>query len=238
MAALLAQISYREGIEEAWDDFVGFAPRLIAALVVLLVGWIVASLLRRLLVKGLTAVRFETIIERAKLSEPLSRVGVRRPSRLMATLIYWAAMLLVLQLAIDAFGESAIQNALDDLIGFLPDLFIAIAIIVIVGAIAARVSSLVAELLADHSYGTHASRVAGSAIWVVGIFAALDQIRIADDTLNVLFVAVVATVGGSIVVMFGIGGIQAARDRFWPTVFDRVTNPPAAEPIDSDDNAG
>ena len=81
-----------------------------AALAVLLVGWIIANLIRRILTKTLTRVRFEQLIERSGLKTPLSRVGVKDPSRLMATLIYWAAMLLVLQLAIDTFGESAIQG--------------------------------------------------------------------------------------------------------------------------------
>ena len=221
MTAVIAQIEYREGIEEAWDDLVGFAPRLIAALAVLLVGWLVANLIRRLITKGLKSVRFEQLIERSGLDTPLSRIGVRDSSRLLATLIYWAAMLLVLQLAIDTFGESAIQEALDDLVGFLPDLFIAIIIVVVVGAIASRVANLVGEMLEDQNYGTTVSRIAGAAIWVVGLFAALDQIRIADDVLNVLFIALVSTVGLTVAVMFGISGIQAARERFWPAVFDR-----------------
>ena len=221
MTAVIAQIEYREGIEEAWDDLVGFAPRLIAALAVLLVGWLIANLIRRWLTKGLKSARFEQLIERSGLDTPLSRIGVRDSSKLLATLIYWAAMLLVLQLAIDTFGESAIQDALDDLVGFLPDLFIAIVIVVVVGAIASRVASLVGEMLEDQNYGTTVSRIAGTAIWVVGLFAALDQIRIADDVLNVLFIALVSTVGLTVAVMFGISGIQAARERFWPAVFDR-----------------
>ena len=221
MTAMIAQINYREGIEQAWDDLVGFAPRLLAALAVLLVGWIIANLIRRGLTRGLTRVRFEQLIERSGLQAPLSRVGVKDSSRLLATLIYWAAMLLVLQLAIDTFGDSAIQEALDDLVGFLPDLFISIVIIVVVGAIASRVSSLVDELLEDQNYGPTVARIAGVSIWVVGLFAALDQIRIADDILNVLFIALVSTVGLTVAVMFGISGIQVARERFWPAVFDR-----------------
>lgn len=232
MTAVIAQIEYREGIEQAWDDLVGFAPRLIAALAVLLVGWLIANFIRRLVTKGLKRARFEHLIERSGLDTPLSRVGVKDPSRLMATLIYWAAMLLVLQLAIDTFGESAIQDALDDLVGFLPDLFIAIVIIVVVGAIASRVAVLVGEMLADQSYGTTISRAAGVSIWVVGLFAALDQVRIADDILNVLFIALVSTIGATVAVMFGISGIQAARERFWPAVFDRF-GPSSSEASES-----
>ncbi len=230
MTAVIAQINYREGIEEAWDDLVGFAPRLLAALAVLLVGWIIANLIRRGLTKGLTRLRFEQLIERSGLQAPLSRIGVRDSSRLLATLIYWAAMLLVLQLAIDTFGDSAIQEALDDLVGFLPDLFISIVIIVVVGAVASRVSSLVGELLEDQNYGTTVARIAGVSIWVVGLFAALDQIRIADDILNVLFIALVSTIGLTVAVMFGISGIQAARERFWPAVFDRFGSASTEDP--------
>ena len=127
------------------------------------------------------------------------------------------------------------KDALDDLVGFLPNLFISIVIIVVVGAIASRVAGLVSELLADQTYGTTVSRTAGAAIWVVGIFAALDQIEIADDVLNVLLIALVSTIGLTIAVMFGISGIQATRDRFWPAVFDRfgtshATDAAGAEP--------
>ncbi len=230
MSPLLAQINYRDGIEEAWDEFVGFAPRLLAALAVLLVGWLVANLIRRLLTRLLTKVRFQDLMEKSGLHTPLSRVGVRNPARLMATLIYWAVMLLVLQLAIDTFGDTAIQSALDDLIGFLPNLFIGIVIVVVVGAIATRVASVLSELLQDLRYGTYLARAASTAIWVVGLFAAMNQIEIADDVLNILFIALVSTVGATAVVMFGISGIQSARDRFWPSVFDRVSNP---DPVES-----
>ena len=222
MTALFAQINYREGFEEAWEEFIGFAPRLLAALAVLLVGWLVANLIRRLLTRALTRVRFQDLIEKSGLQTPLGRVGVKNPSRLLATLIYWSAMLLVLQLAIDTFGETAIQNALDDLIGFLPNLFIGIIIVVVVGAIATRVASVLNELLEDQGYGTYVARAASTAIWVVGLFAAMNQVEIADDVLNILFIALVATIGATVVVMFGISGIQAARDRFWPSVFDRI----------------
>ena len=229
MGIVLADIDWRGGVEDAWSDLVGFAPRLIAAIAVLLVGWFIASLLRRVLQRVLDRVRFPDLMERSGLQAPLARVGLKQPSRLLATVIYWAAMLLVLQLAIDTFGESAIQEALDDLVGFLPSLFIAIVIIVVTGAIASRVAELVRTSLSEQSYGRTLSRIAGGAIWLVGLFAALNQIEIAEEILTVLFIAVVGTVGLVIVVMFGVSGIQAARERFWPNVFEFFSRPDQAE---------
>ncbi len=225
MGFVLAEINWREGVEDAWSDLVGFAPRLIAAIGVLLAGWLIASIIRRILQRVLNRVRFPLLMERSGLQAPLARVGLKEPSRLLATIIYWAAMLLVLQLAIDTFGESAIQDALDDLVGFLPSLFISIVIVVVTGAIASRVAELVRTSLSEQSYATSLSRISAGAIWAVGIFAALNQVEIAEDILTVLFIAVVATVGLVIVVMFGISGIQAARDQFWPNVFNFFTQP-------------
>ena len=229
MDIVVADIEWRDGVEEAWSDLVGFAPRLIAAIAVLLAGWFIATLLRRVLQRVLDRVRFPELMERSGLQAPLARVGLKEPSRLLATVIYWAAMLLVLQLAIDTFGESAIQEALDDLVGFLPSLFIAIVIVVVTGAIASRVAELVNSTLSEQSYGRTMSRIAGGAIWVVGLFAALNQIEIAEDILTVLFIAVVGTVGLVIVVMFGVSGIQSARDRFWPNVFEFFSQSDKAE---------
>ena len=69
---------------------------------------------------------------------------------------------------------------------------------------------------------------------MVGIFAALDQIEIADDVLNVLLIGLVSTIGLTIAVMFGISGIQATRDRFWPAVFDRFGTNNATEATDAE----
>lgn len=230
----IAQISYREGIEGAWADLVAFAPKLIGAIIVFVVGWFVARIIRTAIHQALVKVRFDAAVDRAGLGAPLERAGFADSALLLAKIFYWAVMILVLQLAIDTFGDSAIQSALDDLVGFLPKLFIAIVIVVISGAIASRVGELVRGTLGGESYGNTLARLASGSVWLVGIFAALNQIEIAQQILTTLFTAIVATLGVVIAIMFGVGGIKAAQEEFWPKVFARFSSSTSAgEPLNN-----
>ena len=230
----IAQISYREGIEGAWADLVAFAPKLIGAIIVFVVGWFVARIIRTAIHQALVKVRFDAAVDRAGLGAPLERAGFADSALLLAKIFYWAVMILVLQLAIDTFGDSAIQSALDDLVGFLPKLFIAIVIVVISGAIASRVGELVRGTLGGESYGNTLARLASGSVWLVGIFAALNQIEIAQQILTTLFTAIVATLGVVIAIMFGVGGIKAAQEEFWPKVFARFNSSTSAgEPLNN-----
>lgn len=219
---MFAQIDYQQGIEEAWADVATFVPKLGAALLVFAIGWIVAVVIRRGVERILQAVRFDHWVDRAGLGGMLERAGWRDSGRLLAKLIYWAVLLLTLQLAVDTFGDSAIRDALDGIVAFLPKLFVALVIAVIAGAVASRVGELVRTGLAGTDYGSTLAKVASGLVWLVGIFAALDQIEIAQDIIVTLFQAIVLTTGLVIAIMFGVGGIKTAETEFWPQVFARL----------------
>ena len=67
-------------------------------------------------------------------------------------------------------------------------------------------------------------------IWLIGGFAALDQLQVAKDVVDTLFETIVYSLGFIIVIKFGVGGIWAARDRFWPAVYDQVASESSAAP--------
>lgn len=218
---MLAQIEYRQGIEEAWANVATFVPKLAGAIAVFVIGWIIATAIRRGVRRILGAARFDHWVDRAGLGGMLERAGWRDSGLLLAQLIYWAVLLLALQLAVDTFGDSALTEALDGIVAFLPNLFVALVIVVIAGAVATRVAELVAAALGTVDYGRTLANVAAGLIWLVGLFAAFNQIEIAQDIVNTLFQAIVYTVGAVIAIMFGVGGIKAAEAEFWPNVFAR-----------------
>ena len=218
---MLAQINYRDGIESAWADVAAFVPKLAAAIAVFLIGWFIARLIRTAVIKLLQTVKFDQMVDKAGLGGTLERAGWKDSGRLLAQLIYWAVLILALQLAVDTFGDSAIREALDGIVTFLPKLFIALIIIVIAGAFASRVKELVATALSSQEYANTVATAASTLIWLVGLFAAFNQIEIAQDIVTTLFQAIVYTLGALIVIMFGVGGIKAAETEFWPQVFAR-----------------
>lgn len=224
-------ISYTEGIENAWNNVAEFVPKFVAAVIIFLIGWFIAKVIRNIAIRILKAVQFDRWVDDAGIGAPIERAGYPDSGVLLANIIYWAVLLLTLQMAVDTFGDSAIQDALDGIVAFLPRLIVAIVIIVITGAIATKVRELVGGVTGGLDYGNALARIAAVAVWIVGIFAALNQIQVAEDIVNTLFSGIVATIGLILVVMFGVGGINAARDRFWPAVFDKVSGSKADDPV-------
>ena len=217
-------VEWSQGIEDAWSDLAGFAPKLIAAIVVLMVGWFIARIIRKVVEKILEKIRFDQYVDKAGIGAPVERAGYPDSGKLLAKLIYYMIMLTVLQLAIGVFGDSAVNEAFDGLIAFIPKLFIAIIIVVITGVVANTVRSLVEPAVSHLGVGPLLAKAAFVAIWVIGGFAAFDQLEVASDTVDTLFQTVAYSLGLILVIKFGVGGIWAARDRFWPAVYDHIAS--------------
>lgn len=216
-------IDWARGIEDAWSDLAAFLPKLIAALVVFVVGWIVARIIRKVVIRLLKTINFDEILDKAGIGAPIERAGYPDSGVLLAKLLYYAVMLMVIQLALGVFGDSAINTAFDGLIAFIPKLLIAIIIVIITGAVANAVRSIAASATAHMSAGDFVARAAFVAIWVIGGFAAFDQLDVASDTVDTLFQTITYSLGLILVIKFGVGGVWAARDRFWPGVYDSIS---------------
>lgn len=219
---LAIDIDFDTSITQAFTDLASFVPKLIAFLVILVIGIFVAKWIRRLIVKLLQRIRFDSYIDKSGLGAPLERAGFADSGRFVAQLIYMLIMLLVLKLSLSAFGPNDISDALDDLVAFIPKLIVAIAIIIVTGLVANAVGDMIRPALADVAAGPMVSRIAVGAIWMIGIFAAIDQIEFAEDIVDTLFTAIVGSLSAILIIKFGVGGIWAARDRFWPAAYDRI----------------
>ena len=233
---MLVAVDWGQGVEDAWRDLSAFVPKLIAAIVVLLVGWFVARLIRKVIEKILQKIHFDRYIDKSGLGAPLERAGFADSGRLLALLIYYALMLIVIQLALSVFGDTAVNDAFNGLIEFIPKLFIAIIIIIITGVVANAVRGLVGASVAHLDAGALIAKAAFIAIWVIGAFAAIDQIEFAEDVVDTLWQTLAYSLGLIFVIKFGVGGVWAARDRFWPAVYDQIGS--AKEQLDDSPSTG
>jgi hypothetical protein len=203
-------LNFQEGLESAWSNVAAFVPKLLGALVILIIGLIIAKVVASLVNKILERVGFDRAVERGGIRRALER-SKYDPSDILAKIVYWALALLTLQMAFGVFGPNPISDLLRGVIAYLPKVFVAILIIVIAGAIAKAVTDLLTNLLSSVSYGRQLATGAGVAVMVLGVFAALDQLEIAQNIVNGLWYAILAVVVGSAVVAFGGGGIPVAR---------------------------
>jgi hypothetical protein len=213
-------VDYQGGIENAWSNVITFVPKLLAALVIVLVGYLVAKVVAGILNKVLERVGFDRAVERGGVRQVLAR-SKYDPSDILAKLVFWTIMLLVLQLAFGVFGANPVSDLLSGLIAYLPNVFVAILILVIAAAIARAVTDLLSNLLSSVQGGQLLAKGAGVAILVFAVFAALDQLQIAPRIVTGLWYAILAIVVGSAVVAVGGGGIKTMQ-RYWERAAGRA----------------
>jgi hypothetical protein len=218
--ALISQIDVREGVESAWESVITFVPKLLAFLVILLIGILIAKLVEKLLNAILERVGFDRLVERGGVRTALARSKFDA-SDILAKIVFYTLVLITLQLAFGVFGPNPVSTLLTGVIAFLPKLFVALLIVIITAAIATGVKSIVENALGGLSYGRILALVAGAAIWVIGIAAALNQIEVAPEIVNGLFYAILALVVGVAIVAIGGGGIQPMRER-WQRALSRM----------------
>ena len=171
--ALLAQTDPSVG--GALSSVIRFLPKLAACIAILVVGYLLARLLRRLVGSLLERVGFARVVERSGVHRLLDGTD-RDAAGLLTAIVFYGAMLIVLQLAFGIFGPNPISDLLYGLVAFLPRLFVAVVIIVVAAAIAAGVRDLVRSLLGGVGYGVLLATVAYAVVLGIGVFAALDQL--------------------------------------------------------------
>jgi hypothetical protein len=203
----------RNALEGALASVATFVPKLVAFLVILIIGLIVAKLIGKAIDKVLERVGFDRVVERGGVKKALDR-SKYDASDIVSKIIYYTLVLFVLQAAFGVFGPNPISNLLTQVITFLPSLIVAIIIVVVAAAIATAVRELITGTLGGLSYGKLLGTIAGVFILGLGIIAALNQVGIATTVTTPILVAVLATVGGILVVGVGGGLIDPMRDRW------------------------
>ena len=205
-------------VRNAWDDVVSAVPRVLVFLAILVVGWVVARLLATALEKLLVRVGLDRAAERGGLGRVTSATTMPA-SRLLARIVYYAVLLLALQIAFGVFGTNPVSTLLDRLLALLVQIVVAIVIVVVAAAVAAAVRTLVDGALGGTQVGHWLARAAQIAVLVVGVIAALGQVGIAATVTTPVLVAVLATVGGILVVGVG-GGLVRPMQRRWERLLD------------------
>jgi hypothetical protein len=185
-------------------------PRILGFLVILAIGWIVAALIARLLVAVLRAVHFDGLAERAGLAG-MARTLKREPSAMLGLIVKWFVRLIALVAAFDALGVPAVSQVFQQLLLWLPNLAVAVVVLVIGGMAANALGDLVNRAARARVGNADALALAAKwAVWAFAILAAINQIGVASALVTALFVAVVGAVALALGLSFGLGARDTA----------------------------
>ncbi|MFC7583733.1 hypothetical protein ACFQYP_08130 [Nonomuraea antimicrobica] len=209
-----------QGISDAWRGIATFVPKLVAFLVILFIGWLVAKALEKIVDKVLERVGFDRAVERSGVRNWLARSRYDASS-LLARIVFYAILLVTLQIAFNVFGPNPVSGLLASVVGWLPKAIVAIVIIVVAGAVARAVKDILSGMLGGLSYGRWLAIMAAVFIWALGIIAALNQIGVATSVTTPVLITVLATLGAIAAIGIGGGLIRPMQQR-WERWLGRI----------------
>lgn len=194
-----------------WFRFVNFLPDFFGGLLILIVGFIVAAILRKLIITFLTFLRIDNLLQKAKV---LSRQQVKLWEEIIAEIAKWTIVILFLIPTLEIWGLSKATVVLNQFLFYLPNVLVA----VIIGFVGIIIANLVADLV-KHSIITagaaSASAVAVAAKSIVLFFTVLivlNQLGVAQDLIRILFTGIVVMLALAGGLAFGLGGKDLAKE--------------------------
>jgi hypothetical protein len=200
-------------ITDALRNFLGFLPALVGAILILTLGWILSGILAGVVERLLKTVGFERASETAGIAAFVRRSGSGwTASKVVAEIVKWFIRLVAIQAAAQILGMGQITQIINSILLFLPNLVVALAIVVLGAFIANFVSGLVRGTVGEMGFSNPdlIASVARYAIIVFAVVAAVDQLGIAETVVNTLLIGTVAAVALALGLAFGLGGQQTA----------------------------
>ncbi|NLU78760.1 hypothetical protein HCA58_10290 [Micromonospora sp. HNM0581] len=207
------QVNIGDAAADMWRSVLLFVPRAIAFIAILVVGWLIARAVLKVVDTALERVGFDRAVERGGIKRALERTRYDA-SDILARLAYYAVLLFTLQFAFGVWGPNAISDLIAGVVAWLPRAFIAIVIVVVAAAIANAVRDIVTGALGGLSYGRFLADVTAIFILALGVIAALNQVGIATTVTQPVLIAVLATVAGILVVGVGGGLVRPMQNRW------------------------
>ena len=203
-----------ESLSSTFNGFAAFIPKLFGALVILLIGWLIARAIKFALSKVLKAVNFDSLTEKVGINSYLSKAGLKsRGSDLIAKLGYWIVMFTVLVLFFNSLGLEAVSGLLQDVINFIPNIIVACILLVVGMYLAQFVQGLAEGALKAGNFSNPGlvGKIAYGAIMFLTITLALNQLHIGEGILDNIISIVVGALGLGLSIAFGLGGQDWAR---------------------------
>lgn len=193
--------------------FLGAIPRIIGFLVILIIGWLIAGALAAGVAALLRAIKFNVMAQNAGIQGFINNMGLRTDaSGFLANIVKWFVRLIVLVVAFDALGLPAVSQVLQQFLLWIPNLVVAVVVLVIAGLAANALSNLVRGATAQAGFDNPdlLATIARVAVWAFGIVVAVNQIGIAQELVNTLFMGFIGALALAAGLAFGLGGRDTA----------------------------
>lgn len=208
----IAQVRIGDSVQTGLDAFFGFVPQLIAFLVILIIGFFVARILKALVRKGLEKLGVDSKLDESDARQYVDRVMPdASPANGISRVIFYLVFIFFLFSAIGALQIPALTDFMNQVLGYLPNVIAAIAIFVVAAVVAGAAGAGAAKLMGDTPTGKIIGTVVPALVMVIAGFMILSQLRIAPDIIQIAFAATMGAMALGLALAFGLGGRPVAE---------------------------
>jgi hypothetical protein len=202
-----------EPVSRMLTRILAYLPVLLGALVILIVGWLIAKAIKRIVDWLLKLIRFDALADKAGISEVLRKGDLKISAReVLSSIVYWLIMIMVLVMTVDALGLPKTSDILASLFAYVPNVIAALLVLIVAMFLASFVSGIV-RTAAGNANLPKPEILAGISRWAIIIFAvtiALEQLGIAPLLVAATFNIILGGVCLALALAFGLGGKDAA----------------------------
>lgn len=197
--------------------FMTSLPTILGALLVLVIGWAIAGWLGKLIAGLCRAIRVDVVADRVGATDFLRRSGAKlKVSDLLGDVVKWVVRLVFLEMAADRLGFPQVTAVINAVLGFIPNVIVAIVVLGI-GAFVAQLAAGAVRASASEAGIANPqflAKVASTAIMAFAVIMALNELNIAPVVVNTLFIGLVGALSLALGLAFGLGGRETAA-RYW-----------------------
>jgi hypothetical protein len=200
-----------QSLQRASDEFFAWLPKLVGALVILLIGWLIARAVAGVVRKALTSSGADRALEKGRAATYKQQYAPNMyPSGVISKIVFWFIFGWAILLAISTLGIQALQNAVASVVAYLPNVVAAILILLVAIALAGAVGGLAARLAGGTMLGKLVQTVVPTLVITIALFMALVQLKIATQIVIATYVLVLGAIALGFALAFGLGGRDVA----------------------------
>lgn len=217
---LAAGYDFGSSLQNATDTLFGYLPNILGFLVILLVGYLIARVVKAAVNKLTEKVGVDRAVDGTPAGQFVDRISPGgKPSRLIGFVVFWILFLFVLTAAVGALQIPAVTAFMNTVLDYLPNVIAAVLIFVVAAALSAAVGAGVKRVMGDTATGRLVETVAPVLIMAIAIFMILSQLRIAPAIVQITYGALMAMLALAGGLAFGLGGRDVAS-RVWQAAYD------------------
>ncbi len=201
------------GLTTGLDRFANGVPTVLGALLILVIGWVIAGALAKLVAKLAHVAHVDTLADHARVNDFLSRSGTRlKASDMLGEVVKWIVRLVFVEMAAEQCGLTQVTALINGILAYIPNILVALLLLGVGAFLGNLLAGVVRGAASEAGMGNPSllGKLASGGVMAFAIIAAVNELGVAPVVVNTLYIGLVAAISLALGLAFGLGGRETA----------------------------